>query len=1073
VLTGGEKVRLWDVETGTLLRAFVDDDYIVEYVAFSQDGHDAITINASGQMNITDAATGARKRTVQHAGNVHAAAMSKDRSRALTSGDRGVELWDATTGTVLRLLTSDEMHAVAMTPRASVAVVGASDGTLAIWDLTDASAPARTKKLGKLEPGKIAFGHSIVAAVAVSSDGRFVAALEDEFADPRAVVHVWELASDREILLAAHAHDFHAGHVLVQGAGLAFTPDNSRIVVLDGIEEVARVWDLHAQTALQTVATKSLAAAVSEDGQHLVTGDEDPIVWDLVSGHAERRLVSQFPWVAVGMAFSNDGRRLVCSIAGHQLVTWDLSTLGVERFVEPTFYVKELRALADGRWLATSDDKPTLAILDLETGRPITRFSDATHDCEYETCRSQLGDDARVELVETPNGIVEFYDTMSTTMRGRIGTTDHVTSMPSTLSTDGARVLTAGALGVVELWDLTHERWIRTLGRFDRGIATLRWSRDGRYGVVGLHGRRNPNGPKPTTDFSLHVLSIERDAPPRAIDTGTMFDRLGISEAWFVDKDAHLLVRSMDRIALFDVASGRQLREYVHTSGIERVALSPDERLAAVAYRDGTVRLWRLDNGTSVALMASGDRWIVVADDGTFDASRTGGDLMAAVVGITPYRVDQLGTRNNRPDRLLERMGLGDRATTSYFRARHERRIAKLGLVESKLAASFARAPTASMVATADGKYANVTLELDAHGAALRRYNVFVNGVPLHGPDGARTSGQHQRFTERVELAIGRNRIEVAAYDTGGAESFHPNRVLTYNDPWGNRQGDLYFVGFGISRYRDPSYRLHYAHKDVLDLGAVMSMMKGTAFRDVHIATFVDERATVASIHEARALLAHANVDDTIVLFVAGHGIHDRDSAAEYYFATYETDIADLRRTAASFELVESLLQDTKARRKLFLMDTCESGERDPNEERRTLTVAGQRGLTSRGFTRVERRTLRGATREFLASRDRLITTDPVLRSGAVVISSSRGAEQSYELDELQNGVFTEQLMIALTSSGDEDSNVLSATDLVRRIAPGVAKLTGGLQHPTIDRDNLDATIVLPLVPRARPIVVR
>lgn len=92
--------------------------------------------------------------------------------------------------------------------------------------------------------------------------------------------------------------------------------------------------------------------------------------------------------------------------------------------------------------------------------------------------------------------------------------------------------------------------------------------------------------------------------------------------------------------------------------------------------------------------------------------------------------------------------------------------------------------------------------------------------------------------------------------------------------------GDRYYIDLGVSKYRKPAYRLSYPHKDVQDLGAVLDAMKGKAFKNVHVARFVDERATVANLVAAKKLLANARVDDTVVLFVADHGIHADDAAA-------------------------------------------------------------------------------------------------------------------------------------------------------------------------------------------------
>ena len=70
-------------------------------------------------------------------------------------------------------------------------------------------------------------------------------------------------------------------------------------------------------------------------------------------------------------------------------------------------------------------------------------------------------------------------------------------------------------------------------------------------------------------------------------------------------------------------------------------------------------------------------------------------------------------------------------------------------------------------------------------------------------------------------------------------------------------------------------------------------------------------------------------MDDTVVLMISGHGVHDRDEYATYYYLTHETDLDSLAQTAVEFEELEELLQGFPPRQKLFLMDTCGSGEWD------------------------------------------------------------------------------------------------------------------------------------------------
>ena len=205
-----------------------------------------------------------------------------------------------------------------------------------------------------------------------------------------------------------------------------------------------------------------------------------------------------------------------------------------------------------------------------------------------------------------------------------------------------------------------------------------------------------------------------------------------------------------------------------------------------------------------------------------------------------------------------------------------------------------------------EGRQAVLTLELGDSRYALKSYSVFVNDVPLFGAIGKPAGGAGRRITERFPLCAGANKIEVSCLNERGAESWRAAARVESDLPAAER---LYFLGFGVSRYRNPALNLGYADKDVRDLAAAFQGMRGGRFREVFVRTWLNEQATSSAVAQARSFLKEAEADDTVAQFIAGHGLHDYDRAATYYFLTYEADLNDLSRTAADFDRIEELLQ--------------------------------------------------------------------------------------------------------------------------------------------------------------------
>jgi uncharacterized caspase-like protein len=412
---------------------------------------------------------------------------------------------------------------------------------------------------------------------------------------------------------------------------------------------------------------------------------------------------------------------------------------------------------------------------------------------------------------------------------------------------------------------------------------------------------------------------------------------------------------------------------------------------------------------------------------------------------------------------------MGSDALVAHFRARYQRRLLKVGMREDDASTVFDGAPDARIIAAkVTGKTVELTLALTAApGGALRRYGVFVDDVPILGALGKETSGAQQTIALTVELISGRNKIEVSVFDDAGVESL---RDVRYVDGPREAKGDLYYLGFGVSRYRDARLNLGYAHKDALDLGAAFAAMKGDVFAAVHTKVIVNEEATKGAIAAAKDYFRAAKADDTIVLFIAGHGVHTRDAAADYYYATSDVNVHDLRGTAAPFELIEGLLDGVAPRRKLFLMDTCQSGEMDDDDAEVGAPTAGSRGMVSRGIrglvlddgATTKLPPLSSGARSLLLNRDRYVYNDLTRRTGAIVFSSSRGVESSYEGPEWNNGAFTAELLAGL-QTGEQGSTIVTVDALREYVAKAVPERTNGRQHPTVDRDNREMKFGFPL----------
>ena len=104
--------------------------------------------------------------------------------------------------------------------------------------------------------------------------------------------------------------------------------------------------------------------------------------------------------------------------------------------------------------------------------------------------------------------------------------------------------------------------------------------------------------------------------------------------------------------------------------------------------------------------------------------------------------------------------------------------------------------------------------------------------------------------------------------------------------------------------------------------------------------------------------------------------------------------------------------------------------------------------------------------RVFLYERDRYIYNDLARRTGSIIFSASHAGELSLESSKIQNGFFTHAILEALGSNladTNHDGNI-SIDELEAYVSLVVALETGGMQRPTVDRDNINQRFSFPLL---------
>ncbi len=882
-------------------------------------------------------------------------------------------------------------------------------------------------------------------ALALSGDGARLVAMNGGQGLLQPDLTVWDVATGKRVRRIRNADPHGADGVVVDATG-------TRALVAD--DTTLRWFDLDAGKRLGEWAVGPRVIALSPDGTHALLGhrdDGDVDVFDLVTGTVERTFAGRAPAIA-SVAFLDD--RVALGGTDGTLAVWSLDTLSLERTLNVgSMPVIDLEASQDGRTVLVALNDPQSgagypsAVWDVATGARVAELTD-----EKATSGAFL-EGGRVVTV--------FRDTVATISSattgeklGELALEQGVRNVGSsadgkTLAVCGIGELSTRSAGALDtpLWSVPLKSFVCTELDVSDDASLVAVAgcggRDDEYGILDAMSTYGTSGP-----CEVEVWRPGNDEP-EATFTFDDPDVGIIGVAISHDGSRVVATREDGLVRAWDVATWDEIGSLQQAGSVAAADIAADGLVATAGLVDAA-RLWRVDNGFDVQLASDErDDWILFANNGWFDASRDGGDLVAVVGGTEAFGVEQFATQTNRPDRLATGLGLGAPELAAHWEARYERRLKKLGVAAHALVGAD-DVPHVTLSSTAqEGRTLAVTFDATAAEEDLVRYDVYVNGVPVYA-GGRPLTGRTATITEQVALGDGDNTVEVAVIDAAGVESLRATVAAKADD---TRRGDLWFLGFGVSDYNDPALPdLALADDDAKALGARFAAMTDS-YDHVHVKVLTDAEVTAAAVTEARAFADEAGIDDTLVVFVAGHGLHDTDANATYYFLPHDAEYARLADTAASFDRIEALMQGVAPRKKLLLLDTCESGEAE-DASPQVAVVEGARGLPRGVWAASQLGSL--LPRPWLYDRERYIYNDLSRRTGAIVFSASRGGEYSFESADIGHGFFTYEILNGLAGAADvDDDGVVSVDELRSYVAAHVAAMSDGEQHPVVDRDNL------------------
>jgi WD40 repeat protein len=1010
--------RVWDLRTArplSILRGHLGRIYDVQ---FDLSGERVVTASDDTFARVWDALTGELLTAIRTPGILRTASFSPDGRTVVTTEQqaRTASVWDAATGAAIGAIGGhrSQTWSAEYSPDGTRIVTTTAGGDALVWDALSLELRTTLVTAPETYPGNVA------RSAHFSPDGqRIVLTVQREAAPGSGAPHstVQVLDSTTGELLSER----RAGANEYNWLESAFRPDGWSIV--SGDEQGRWVlWDARTEAVISTVEAHPGAfcidVAVSAAGGVAVSGGTDGAVrvWSLPSGRLLHELNTPPPPRTA--MFSPDGTRLAV-LSERERLEWSLDD-GLRR-----------DALARLATFGTGNDdrltswrEPRTLDWSGASPAPLATLTVASGALHYPA------PDLRRVVVLSREG-----SSAGTLLDPRTGEQIARLSYPS-----------LGRPERWESWDTWHNMQHRV--RFD-----------------------------PSGTFFVTVLHDDRTSRLWGGEDGALLATLDPNDAagWelcasFSPTASALITGNQDRTAsLWSVPSGELQRRLTVSAGVTAVAFDESGGLVATGGRNGEVRTWRADTGESLQQLAATGTpatWIEFSPDGSrlavvhTDAVRvwslareeqllalvsfeSGGWIAATPPGFVNGSPDGLRTANVVRDGEL--LPLDSYASLLVAPDKIRRHVAG----EDLPAPQLPPAPYLTLLGpSATGGVVNeprVTVRAQAFRPRQRieEVRVEINGVELSPEQVAPFLSRGDGVTDiRIPLDFTANpeprKVKLRARNSAGIQSAELELELRYEPP----PSELFLLALGVQEYDSAALRLNGPIPDADKVIEFFEGQQGLHYRQVHVQRLVDADVSVAALQRASVqFLGRAGPEDTVIVFVAGHGLSVKE---RFYFLT-TTCTAEDPFDGVPQVVLEDLIASNSvaAQRRVLILDTCNAGL--VGQEARGVGIVGE-AISVDQFSAFEQR-----------------------GKGAYVIAATGG--EAGALEREGQGVFTRALLDALAGAADappvgNGNGRLEIEEVASHASSLVGVRTNQRQKPRLSSVRGGGNFVIALVPR-------
>lgn len=1005
-----QSIKMWDVKTGIDVNNFDGHTAPVKCLELSASGDFLASGDEAGKILIWNARTGETKTTIlAHEGHVNTIKFTKDQQYIVSGGDDSmIKVWNFQ-GDTLKTIKGfkSSIKAIGISPDGTRLISGGykNNGVeLLLVDLEKGKIIDDVLNHWKGSTAAQAYAKTIMTPIALAMN-----------------------------LAKGNVGKGMTTFYIMNYSNIEFTNDGSKILISQN-------------TFLPLTAEKGEEESSGSSNISIIELSEDrnqftevmkPIRWQ--SSHPRA--------VAV---FNQDQTKVIVN-EKYGMVVYDIENAD---FPEPgkkeaTQYVppivKEIKgtgltlnALAmspDYRTVVSADDDRKIKLWDYKSGRKIRDLEGFVQPA----LAVDAMPDGKHILVGSLDRNLTLWDITTGQLVRTFDRSSDVCSID--ISPDGRTFLTASVnTEFFKMWNFKTGRQLRSFLETKKQTTWVKYDPDNEDQIYAA-----------TADGQAKIWSIKESKAKKKIkgEYKNLEDKYQ-SDGYHVDwEDYQLTVKKNGAAYLTDVQNGR----------ITDAVFSKDNQFLITTNENGEISLYHLaakQLTVSMALIGNND-FIAYTPDFYYTSSKGAAKAIAFKADNQVLPFEQLELKYNRPDKVADRLGYASSKLVASYKAAYDRRLKRLGFVEADLGSHF-NLPEVSIDYShvpleTDQKLLTLTIAASDKNHPIKKLQVYANDVPVFGSKGIEVpSSQFVDQELTFELGTGINEIKVTATNVKGQESVPSQFEIQYTAPYD--KPDLYLVSIGVSNYLQADYNLAFAAKDAQDLANTIS--GSSAYKNVHRKIILNEDATDSNIMSIGSFLSQAKVDDVVAIFIAGHGVLDKDY--NYFFATNNIDFNNPANGGLSYTQIESLIDGIACRNKILLMDTCHSGELDDDDVASVAASAKKSGGVSfRSAGNLVKLKENSFGLQNTLELSKSLFGDLKKGTGATVISAAGGTEFAAEGVNSENGLFTASFIEGITTRrADRDRNrSYSISEMRAWVRQQVVKKSKGNQVPTSREENV------------------